>query len=515
MSLKNRLARLMHREGVTPLPTKILVTLFFVVLCDMMTVAMVFSYLPKLVKSFGTSEVDTGLYAGIIASSLYIGRTLFSLIWGHIADVKGNKLVLICSTVLVMFATLAFAFANSFYWAVATRFIQGASSALLVISKSVLAENCDDTNMASAISILFSSGSIGYIIGPSLAGFLVFPLEQYPSVFKKGSIFERFAILIPNLFLTICFAASIILVVLFVPQAQRNNNELSPLLQSPAKKYQSVKITDCEDTEMKKKMARDTARNSGFRMLLLKFKTLKCVKVLSIKECVQVSFLYGIYSCAAIGGGELLPLFFATAMEYNGMEFSTSKIGLTFLMISATLLPSQFLLIPRAVEYFGSRKLFIGSNLLSAFLFPWLPMIVEIMPSSTGLWMVVVFVIVLQKVSMLCGFVAINVLINNTVASDMLGSANGLGMSFSSIGRSIGPAFIGSIYTWSLTNIKDISSNTNPIGFPFNQYFSFYVLSLFYIIIGAFGSIISPALDKKKTIQNCLNAEPSSSTTKI
>lgn len=31
MSLKNRLARLMHREGVTPLPTKILVTLFFVV----------------------------------------------------------------------------------------------------------------------------------------------------------------------------------------------------------------------------------------------------------------------------------------------------------------------------------------------------------------------------------------------------------------------------------------------------------------------------------------------------
>lgn len=60
----------------------------------------------------------------------------------------------------------------------------------------------------------------------------------------------------------------------------RNNNELSPLLQSPAKKYQSVKITDCEDTEMKKKMARDTARNSGFRMLLLKFKTLKCVKVL-------------------------------------------------------------------------------------------------------------------------------------------------------------------------------------------------------------------------------------------
>ena len=47
---------------------------------------MVFSFLPKLVKSFNVAEVDVGRYAGIIASAIYIGSMLSSIPWGYITD---------------------------------------------------------------------------------------------------------------------------------------------------------------------------------------------------------------------------------------------------------------------------------------------------------------------------------------------------------------------------------------------------------------------------------------------
>ena len=44
------------------------------------------------------------------------------------------------------------------------------------------------------------------------------------------------------------------------------------------------------------------------------------------------------------------------------------------------------------------------------------------------------------------------------------------------------------MYSWSLTNVKEVAENVNPLGFPFNQYFSFFMLSImaFLILIPAY-----------------------------
>lgn len=489
--------RLMAREGATPLPTAVLAVLSFLLLFDGMTLTTVFSFLPKLVKSFGASEVDTGLYAGMIASSIYVGRMFSSLPWGYVADVKGKKSVLIVSTTLLMFSTLAFGFTNNFYWAITTRFIQGASSAVIVISKSIMADVCDDTNLTLAMSIAFTGILIGFIIGPSLAGFLVFPCEQYPEVFQDGSFFERFGIFLPNLILTIGLAICIVLIVVYVPNVPRENNDRTPLLQASEHKCHGSS-TKSKDKDLEKKFVLQMNETNDANGWLKKLKTFKIVKLLRIKEYIQVSLLYAIYSIAATGNEELFPLFAATATEYNGMAYSTSKIGLTLLSNAAFMLPAPFLLIPKVTEHFGSRKVFIGSNLFSAFLFPWLPVLAGMVSSSTGLWVAVVFVLFLIRLCLVGGFIAVNILLNNTVTSDLLGSANGFAMTLSSFGRLVAPAILGSLYSWSLTNIKRVSSSSDPMGFPFNQYFTFYVVSVLYIINSVFASTISPLLDKRK-----------------
>ena len=68
------------------LPLGHLTILFINVIFYAMASTAVFSFLPKLVRSFGVRELDVGYYAGSIASSLFVGRLCFSVIWVSYKD---------------------------------------------------------------------------------------------------------------------------------------------------------------------------------------------------------------------------------------------------------------------------------------------------------------------------------------------------------------------------------------------------------------------------------------------
>ncbi|XP_057302263.1 uncharacterized protein LOC130636534 [Hydractinia symbiolongicarpus] len=258
---------------------------------------------------------------------------------------------------------------------------------------------------------------------------------------------------------------------------------------------------------------KDKVQERGWKAWLANIKTYKLIKLFCLKNYAQVNLVYFVIGLIAFGNHELLPLFVASSAEYHGMGFSTSKIGLTLFMVSVCFLPTQLLIVPRVVRRYGSRKVLIGSYLLLAFTCPWTPILVNIFSNRTAAWMAVVVVSFLQRILMASGFVSINILINNSVSPDLLGSANGFSMIFLSLGRMIAPLIVGSTYSWSLKNILDVSSNSSPIGFPFDQHFSFYVLSLMSICNSFFASAISPTLDKKKIMSSDMNSEQACGTT--
>ena len=41
---------------------------------------------------------------------------------------------------------------------------------LIVITKAVISDVADDTNLATGLSFIFAANNLGYIIGPSMAG---------------------------------------------------------------------------------------------------------------------------------------------------------------------------------------------------------------------------------------------------------------------------------------------------------------------------------------------------------
>ena len=52
---------------------------------------------------------------------------------------------------------------------------------------------------------------------------------------------------------------------------------------------------------------------------------------------------------------------------------------------------------------------------------------------------------------------------------------------------------IGSTYTWSLTNIK-----SNRIGFPFNQFFPFFLMSILQVLVSLAGLKFKDTLDSRQ-----------------
>ena len=48
--------------------------------------------------------------------------------------------------------------------------------------------------------------------------------------------------------------------------------------------------------------------------------------------------------------------------------------------------------------------------------------------------------------------------------------------------RLVAPTVFGRIFSWSLHNVKGVEGNEHPLGFPFNQHFSFFVMSIVGVI---------------------------------
>uniref|UniRef100_A0A7M5WZF7 Major facilitator superfamily (MFS) profile domain-containing protein n=2 Tax=Clytia hemisphaerica TaxID=252671 RepID=A0A7M5WZF7_9CNID len=538
-----------QRPSTTPLPKKLLFVLFLLQIFSAMADTMVFSYLPKMVKSFGISEVKTGFYAGWIASAFFLGRIPFSFAWGYISDIKGRRFAAILSSLTMSLATIFFGFSTTFWWALSFRLIQGCLNGLPIICKAIVSAMCDNTNLSNAMTLVLASYNTGIIIGPSLAGFLVFPHDAYPSVFSEDNIFHKYPISMPNFVLAFGLSTSIILGFKFIPlERSSKNNEKNYLLDpiEKRKRYDNVFDTDRSTSEdsiesassvdeyltvsmklghmcdiggyfqiIEPKIIHNEDNNikngKMKRMSLLeKWKTSKARKCFSNKWCVVCCLLYAIFSVVGIGLSELIPLYLATSRDYGGMALSTREIGVAFLISAALLLILQLTVITWVAKRYGARFLYITGSIAFGLAMPLLPLTGRINNEST-MWVVLVLVLVLLLSPMAAGFLAINILVNNTVEEDLLGSANGLAMSMSSIGRMIAPSMVGTLLTWSLHNVEIGTDNqngadhTNAMGFPFNHYFTFFVLSLIAFTNAIIAFWIPSTLDNRPSKQDFQN----------
>ena len=513
--------KLLYRHGTTPLPATAVTIFVLLMTFNAMTTTALFSFLPQMVKSFGASEVDAGRYAGIVASSVHVGRLFSSILWGYIVDSKGKKVsVIICGSGLVL-ATLMFGFSFNIYSAVIFRFLQGSFVGLVVITNAHFSDLCDETNISLGMSLVIISNSVGFILGPCVGGFTAFPADQYPKIFPRDGLFGKFGILLPSFIVSVLLAVSVMLAGMYLRNHEDHtigNEQELLVISDKGRSYGMVDknviskagggiedvttntssltnsniskgnidgdtcsninttytLQRCIDTNEEKYVINDTPQQQngnnenhinptgishGFNgSVVEKFKRSRLYEVLLIKQCLYSCLMYCWFSLQDIGFTEIFPLFLATDPRYNGMGFSTSQIG-TLLTIVAIFLPIvQILFVPKIADYFGAKNTLIYSNLLLFFVFPILGELVAIQ-NKIALWICVITYRILVNCLLVAGVVCINILLNNAVKPELLGSANGVGMALASLGRVVSPIACGSLFTWSLGNTKGVKGN--------------------------------------------------------
>jgi MFS family permease len=161
-----------------------------------------------------------GKYVGLLGASFCGAQFFSSVYWGKFSDDYGRKPAVLVGTFGTIFGMLLFGLASSYPQAVAGRIIAGLLSGNIGVMKTYLIEITDDTNRGVGFSYMSVSWSIGSVVAPLFGGLLSNPCTKYPSIFKRGTIFDRFPYFLPCLCCVILLAFSVVICSLFMKETR-------------------------------------------------------------------------------------------------------------------------------------------------------------------------------------------------------------------------------------------------------------------------------------------------------
>uniref|UniRef100_A0A7M5UYR5 Major facilitator superfamily (MFS) profile domain-containing protein n=1 Tax=Clytia hemisphaerica TaxID=252671 RepID=A0A7M5UYR5_9CNID len=492
--MKKFLEKLIYGPGITPLPWYCVMIAFLGEITNGMTKTSVFTYLPKLVKSFGVSEEDTGSVAGFISSAMLASSFLFSFLIGYLTDRFNKKYLLICTSLFGAIASLVFGFTTSITYALILRFIQGIPG-ILITAQALLFSKCDKTNKSIAMAFCLSAFCFGMVLGPAIGGFFAFPTESF-QYFPKGTIFDSYPILLPNILLAVCF------LVLSICTCFLQYDHINPESYSNLDEKEDIRLlaSGGEEKMYNNEGGRGSLQDSFFIAsheedakisynilqkpdgTFEKIKSARIFKVFSNKNAMLCSISYMCFGFNVTGFNELYPLWVSTSTDYNGLGFTVKEVGESLMIACIPLIFLLIIIISKLSQRFGMKKMYMGSLAIQSVLVVIFPTI-KYVPYKSLVWILLVIFIFVIRILYGAAFTAAIVIITSSVHKDLLGTVNGVAVAFMNISSAVAPYAYGTMYSWSLRNIKGITKNTDPLGFPFDPHFPYIVMSVVSLVV--------------------------------
>eukprot|EP01135_Chromosphaera_perkinsii_P004707 Nk52_evm18s294 gene=Nk52_evmTU18s294 len=192
------------------------------------------------------------------------------------------------------------------------------------------------------------------------------------------------------------------------------------------------------------------------------------------KPCMMLSIsLYGLLAFYYIMMDESFPLYGKTIVEKGGIGFNSPQIGSILSVMGLSVLVSNVFLLPILMNKFGVLRCFrwslIGSCPVPLF-FPVANALSKQYGKGTWpVWGMLMVLLLFKGFCAVFSFTSVMLFVNNSVPQSQLGRANGIGQSFSSLARGIGPALAGVIWSVSIYDMEK---------FPFNIWYTWILQSL-------------------------------------
>lgn len=207
----------------SPLPTKQLAMLAFIVLSEQTALNSISPYLPQMASSFpGVDPSDVGVYVGTIVSAFALAQFATNFFWGWLSDRIGRKPVILTGTLLTAACLVAFGFCRTFWQAVLAQTLMGLVNGNQGVVATCLGEITDRSNQSRAFIYLPVVYGLGAVTGPIVGGFLV----------AQGAQTSRqnpYPHLPPNLLSAGVLMLDLVLSMLFLEESLEEGKDLPPL----------------------------------------------------------------------------------------------------------------------------------------------------------------------------------------------------------------------------------------------------------------------------------------------
>jgi MFS family permease len=456
----------------------------------------VFPYLPEMIESFGIPQNDIARWAGLTSATFSICQSFTGIPWGAASDKFGRKPIILLGLCNTMITTLFWGFSTSLPMAITARALQGLGSGNVGILRTTVAELCPWKELQPrAFSIMPVVYTIGAIIGPTLGGALSNPLHIDPQKPRGSRFFERFPYSLPNLIIACFFTFGILVGWLFLkesletkkherdlglitgakitawvrkifhmPEQQTDNTEREPLLAHK-------KAVDDEEQPSSDTPANITPQGPP-----------KLREVLNYQTTLNL-VAYTLLALYSLAYDQLLPVFMHHPPMANddprvslplkfagGFGIGSRRIGAIFTFLAVASMIFQFFMFPPLAQKLGVLRCLRISFLIYPFVFFVTPF-VSLLPSQLSKEIAMVTLLMFRGLGGTFAFPTSTILLTNSASSlRILGTVNGLATTVSAVGRAVGPAMGGSLFTlgvkhgyiilpfWTLTVISLIGS---------------------------------------------------------
>lgn len=145
-----------------------LLTLFSIVVIDLIGFGVVIPILPYLAESFGASATVLGVlltgYSGM--------QVLFAPVWGRISDRIGRRPVMLITIAGTSLALLALGLAPSLLWLFVARLLGGLFSANISVATAYVGDLTEGPERTRWMGMIGAAFGIGFVLGPAIGGLL-------------------------------------------------------------------------------------------------------------------------------------------------------------------------------------------------------------------------------------------------------------------------------------------------------------------------------------------------------
>jgi MFS family permease len=190
-------------------------------ICEPIAFMSIFPYIYYMIEDFHITDDPNSIsvYAGMVTSAFTLAEFATGVMWGRLSDKVGRKPILLTGLAGTGISVLIFGFAPNLPVALFARTVGGLLNGNIGVLQTTVAELVTvKEHQPRAYTIMPLVWCLGSIIGPMIGGALARPCISYPELFPRGTIFDRFPYLLPNLFSACAVLMGVFIGILFLEE---------------------------------------------------------------------------------------------------------------------------------------------------------------------------------------------------------------------------------------------------------------------------------------------------------